>query len=149
MIRWSWEKTRSARFNPTTFSDCPWNLFIVMAKQSLTGNWSLSNSNSKSVGFIGILRMKQLTPAYFPEIIVASSIWDIILFMVNLVPLHNFGGSRLGSIMIVPQSLVKDYVEQSLLVEEFCRIIDDLVPWTDIINYKAKVTNLCRIGQVA
>ena len=72
-----------------------------------------------SVHLIGILGMKQLTPAYFPEIIVASSTWDIIIFMLSLVLLHNLGGFRLRNSMIGTQALIKDYVAQSLLVQDY------------------------------
>ena len=89
-----------------------------MVKQSLKENWSLSNV--KSVGLVAILGMKQLTPAYFPVIIVASSTWDIILFIQSLVPLHNFGGSILQSKMTgAPHALVKDYIKKSLLVQDY------------------------------
>ena len=117
-------KLKPFKFSPTIFSYYPWDVFIFMTKLTwqeteafqiqpnnfqllsmrcvycydkahLKGNWSLSNSNSKSVGFIGILEMKQLTLVYFSVLIFASRTWGILILMATVVPLHSLGVSRL------------------------------------------------------
>ena len=103
-IKLATRKDKVCHIQPNNFQLL--SLRYVYCHVKAESHWKLSNLKGKSDGLIGILRMKQLTPEKFPEIIVASSTWDIILFMVSLVPLHSFG-SRLQSNMIGAPSFCK------------------------------------------
>lgn len=77
---------------PQNWSDCPWDLLMVIAKASLIGNCNLLNSTAISVGIIGIRGIRTSSPLYLPVIIVASTKLVLNFFTTNRVPLHNRGG---------------------------------------------------------
>jgi hypothetical protein len=59
-----WVKTALLRSNPTCFTDCPWDLLIDIAKETLTGNCRLQNSKGTWVedGIIGLFTVAILGP---------------------------------------------------------------------------------------
>ena len=73
---WSCVKTGRGKKKPTWDTDCPWLLFMVMAKHKVVGNWLLSNLN----GYPGSERIKSiliiyiLSPTCVPKIAV-TPIW--------------------------------------------------------------------------
>ena len=56
------EKHSERRSAPTYLNVWPWALLIVIAKETLTGNWSRLNENGKSVGIMGILGINAISP---------------------------------------------------------------------------------------
>ena len=81
----------------------PCDLFMDIAKQGRTGNWSRLKLKGRSLGIMGILGMNTSSPADSPVSIVASITCGIRFFTTNLVPLQSFGGSRfLSSIIGAP-----------------------------------------------
>ena len=85
---------------PPVFNVCPCDLFIVIAKDSLTGNCSLLNGIVESEGIKRMRGINTLSPAYCPVQIVASITFGQSRVTVNFVPLHSFGASMLRRSMI-------------------------------------------------
>ena len=59
-----WEKTGVCKSNPTFATDCPWDLLMVIAKASWTGNWWHLNFTgiSSAEGSNDILGIKTVFP---------------------------------------------------------------------------------------
>ena len=59
---WPWEKHGFRRSSPTTLSDCPCALLMLIAKLKWTGNCKRLNWNGTSEGMIGIRGMNTTLP---------------------------------------------------------------------------------------
>lgn len=68
---------------------------MVMAKARRTGNYNRLKSKGKSVEIIGIRGISTSSPLHLPLMIVASIKFGDSFLTASLVPLHNFGGSKL------------------------------------------------------
>lgn len=64
---WQWLKTFFGRYNPTLSNDCPWDLFIGVAKEIIIRNCLLTNSNGHGDcdGGKDILRIQMVLPIFF------------------------------------------------------------------------------------
>ena len=87
------ENTDVLRLIPTCSTDCPWDLLMVMAKASLTGNWSLL-SGTGSVSALGdslILGINTTFPANLLSLLIILH-WSTFFLTFNttiLVPLQS------------------------------------------------------------
>ena len=79
----------------SSFSVWPCDLFIVIAKHGLTGNWTLLNWNDSSLsdGIKGILSIMSTSPVNGLCEILASMRLAVPFFMIHCVPFISLGGS--------------------------------------------------------
>ena len=118
-----WEKTGVWKSNPTFATDCPWDLLMVIAKASQTGNWWCLNFTGifSAEGSNDILGIKTVFPYPTPEIILHSKKWGLNLVRIRWAPLQRpLEGSRLhSSIKGEPTSNVRCESGRPLTVIEF------------------------------
>ena len=85
-----WLKTSFGKYTPTCFNDCPWLLFIVIAKHTEIGNCRLfkTNGHFESLGDNVILGMNTRLPILVPIMIFASITHVANLVIMSLVQLQ-------------------------------------------------------------
>ena len=85
-----WEKTEVCRSKPTFATDWPWDLLMVIANASRTGNWWQLNLTgiSSADGSSDILGIKTVFPHPTPERILHSKTCGLILVRIRWVPLQ-------------------------------------------------------------
>ena len=88
---WPWLKTGFGRYKPTFENDCPWLLFMVIAKQTITGNCLryILNGNLVFDSVSSISGMNTLLPVCVPVMISASITWLPNCVTRSLIPLHS------------------------------------------------------------
>lgn len=86
------EMISAQRSTPTYSNVWPWALFILIAKEALTGNWSCLKENGNSEGIMGILGINAISPFAGPVRTTSSITLFHKDFICYLVPLHKFGG---------------------------------------------------------
>lgn len=94
-----WEKHGFSRLTTQTLNDWPWDLFMVIAKASRTGNCSRLNPNYMSVGTIRIRGINTSYPLYFPFRMVASMTLFSNFFTASRLPLQGRGWLIFHNIM--------------------------------------------------
>ena len=85
-----WLKKGFGKYTPTCFNDCPWLLFIVIAKHTEIGNCHLfkMNGHFESLGDNVILGMNTCLPILVPVMISASITHVANHVIMSLVPLQ-------------------------------------------------------------
>ena len=85
-----WLKTGFGKYTPTCCNDCPWLLFIVIAKHTEVGNCHLfkTNGHFESLGDKVILGMNTCLPILVPIMIFASITHVANLVIMSLVQLQ-------------------------------------------------------------
>ena len=97
---WPCEKQGCLKSTPTTLRVWPWDLLIVIAKHTLTGNCRRLNWKGKSDGMRGMRGMRTVSPRAQPVKMIASMkcLWRDLTW--SLVPLQSLGGCRFLSNII-------------------------------------------------
>ena len=90
MYNCPWLKIGFGKYTPTCCNDCPWLLFIIIAKHTEIGNCRLfkTNGHFESLGDNVILGMNTRLPILVPVMISTSITHVANLVIISLVPLQ-------------------------------------------------------------
>jgi len=106
---WPWQNTGFGKYNPTCAKDCPRDLFMAIANETMNENCLLIslNGHGESKGDIFILDMYVVWPILGSVIISASTTLVPSLVTISRVPLHKpFAWSKLRSSMMGVPTLI-------------------------------------------